>query len=297
MSLMVGVISYMPSNKELHRRRIEAAHKQLKWLHSLYPTDMIYVVSQNYDAEDFILRDFITYISYEQGIGAARARNRILELFYTSDYDFLLLCDDDTVAYPYYQYEDFMRDIRDNPAKFQGIDAVSAVEPEYHGFKESNYKDVAVRNFYKFTPREINSGSATSFIRNIVKYYHSEPLYFSDIDANKQEGREDINFLCSWLASGYTWYQMNTWIRKSLCFNHSSIFGTDIKSRDTKLQVCLQAERVRFNIPLNKSGTINWSEYNRKYNRSKKVLYIPRIRKIDLTDKEIPKQYKKKGLI
>ena len=222
MSIMIGQISYLPNN-ELRTKRFEAARTQIEWLHKVLPNVKITSVLQNYaDAErDLIKSDNI--IGFSNPIGAGKARNLILEKFYNSDYDWLFLCDDDTILDDKYHYENFIEELSNNEKKFSGIDAVSAIEPEYHPYKKLNYEDKGNLTHFKFEPRELNSGSATSFIRNIKKFYGKE-IYFPNIDANKGEGREDIEMLFSWLKAGLTWYNMDTMIRKSLCFDKSSIF-------------------------------------------------------------------------
>ena len=293
MSIMIGQISYLPNN-ELRTKRFEAARTQIEWLHKVLPNVKITSVLQNYtDAErDLIKSDNI--IGFSNPIGAGKARNLILEKFYNSDYDWLFLCDDDTILDDKYHYENFIEELSNNEKKFSGIDAVSAIEPEYHPYKKLNYEDKGNLTHFKFEPRELNSGSATSFIRNIKKFYGKE-IYFPNIDANKGEGREDIEMLFSWLKAGLTWYNMDTMIRKSLCFDKSSIFGADTKKRDKILMKCLDSICERYaedGISRGINGQITWKNFNERYNKSQKVLYIKRDKPIEFEDNVIPKPKK-----
>ena len=293
MSIMIGQISYLPNN-ELRTKRFEAARTQIEWLHKVLPNVKITSVLQNYtDAErDLIKSDDI--ISFSKPIGAGKARNLILEKFYNSDYDWLFLCDDDTILDDKYHYENFIEELSNNEKKFSGIDAVSAIEPEYHPYKKLNYEDKGNLTHFKFEPRELNSGSATSFIRNIKKFYGKE-IYFPNIDANKGEGREDMEMLFSWLKAGLTWYNMDTMIRKSLCFDKSSIFGSDTKKRDKILMKCLDSICERYaedGISRGINGQITWKNFNERYNKSQKVLYIKRDKPIEFEDNVIPKPKK-----
>ena len=290
MSIMIGQISYLPNN-ELRTKRFEAARTQIEWLHKVLPNVKITSVLQNYtDAErDLIKSDNI--IGFSNPIGAGKARNLILEKFYNSDYDWLFLCDDDTILDDKYHYENFIEELSNNEKKFSGIDAVSAIEPEYHPYKKLNYEDKGNLTHFKFEPRELNSGSATSFIRNIKKFYGKE-IYFPNIDANKGEGREDMEMLFSWLKAGLTWYNMDTMIRKSLCFDKSSIFGSDTKKRDKILMKCLDSICERYaedGISRGINGQITWKNFNERYNKSQKVLYIKRDKPIEFEDNVIPK--------
>lgn len=293
MSIMIGQISYLPNN-ELRTKRFEAARTQIEWLHKVLPNVKITSVLQNYtDAESNLIKSD-NIIGFSNPIGAGKARNLILEKFYNSDYDWLFLCDDDTILDDKYHYENFIEELSNNEKKFSGIDAVSAIEPEYHPYKKLNYEDKGNLTHFKFEPRELNSGSATSFIRNIKKFYGKE-IYFPNIDANKGEGREDMEMLFSWLKAGLTWYNMDTMIRKSLCFDKSSIFGADTKKRDKILMKCLDSICERYaedGISRGINGQITWKNFNERYNKSQKVLYIKRDKPIEFEDNVIPKPKK-----
>ena len=293
MSIMIGQISYLPNN-ELRTKRFEAARTQIEWLHKVLPNVKILSVCQNYTQDEYDMLGSDMYLSYDTPIGAGKARNKILEKFYNSDYDWLFLCDDDTILDDKYHYENFIEELSNNEKKFSGIDAVSAIEPEYHPYKKLNYEDKGNLTYFKFEPRELNSGSATSFIRNIKKFYGKE-IYFPNIDANKGEGREDMEMLFSWLKAGLTWYNMDTMIRKSLCFDKSSIFGADTKKRDKILMKCLDSICERYaedGISRGINGQITWKNFNERYNKSQKVLYIKRDKPIEFEDNVIPKPKK-----
>ena len=293
MSIMIGQISYLPNN-ELRTKRFEAARTQIEWLHKVLPNVKILSVCQNYTQDECDMLGSDMYLSYDTPIGAGKARNKILEKFYNSDYDWLFLCDDDTILDDKYHYENFIEELSNNEKKFSGIDAVSAIEPEYHPYKKLNYEDKGNLTHFKFEPRELNSGSATSFIRNIKKFYGKE-IYFPNIDANKGEGREDMEMLFSWLKAGLTWYNMDTMIRKSLCFDKSSIFGADTKKRDKILMKCLDSICERYaedGISRGINGQITWKNFNERYNKSQKVLYIKRDKPIEFEDNVIPKPKK-----
>ena len=290
---MIGQISYLPNN-ELRTKRFEAARTQIEWLHKVLPNVKITSVLQNYTQDECDMLGSDMYLSYDTPIGAGRARNKILEKFYNSNYDWLLLCDDDTILDDKYHCENFIEELSNNEKKFSGIDAVSAIEPEYHPYKKLNYEDKGNLTHFKFEPRELNSGSATSFIRNIKKFYGKE-IYFPNIDANKGEGREDMEMLFSWLKAGLTWYNMDTMIRKSLCFDKSSIFGADTKKRDKILMKCLDSICERYaedGISRGINGQITWKNFNERYNKSQKVLYIKRDKPIEFEDNVIPKPKK-----
>lgn len=282
----------MPDN-ELRSKRYEAAQFQLNYLRKLLPNTKIIRVCQNYTSET--ITNDCTNIIHDNGIGPAMARNEILSIFYNSDYDWLLLVDDDTVWYEYYSYKDFIHEIVSNDEKFAEIDAISAVEPEYHAYKKLNYEDRNNLTHYKFIPRDLGSGSATTIFRNIKKYRHKE-LYYPDIDPATGHGLEDVEFHMAWLKAGLNWYTMQTWIRKSLCFDKSSIFSTNSDERTAVLKTCLKnlCERHRNDgLYMTEKNTVVWKEFNARYNRSQKTLYIERENKIEFDETTTPKEQKR----
>ena len=298
MSVCIGVISYLPDNSK-RTKRLQASRTQIEWLHKLFNHEKIIVIAQNYNKDDYLDDPLVEYIKYDKGIGAGNARNVILKNFYNSDYDWLFICDDDTILDNKYSYQDFVYDVVNNPDKFDGIDAISAIEPEYTAYKKNNFEDKANLTHYKFTPRELNCGSATSFMRNIKKLYGKE-VYYSNILANKQEGLEDVEFLLNWVLNGLTWYKMNTLIRKSLAFNQSTIWEDDRDERNNTLSKCLDKVCERFSkygIHRKINGNVNWADFNSLYNNTLPVLYIEREKPIEFEDNVIPKNKNKNILL
>ena len=298
MSICIGVISYLPDDSK-RTKRLQASRTQIEWLHKLFINEKIIVIAQNYNEEDYLDDPLVEYIKYDKGIGAGNARNVILKNFYNSDKDWLFICDDDTILDNKYSYQNFIYDIVNNTDKFDGIDAISAVEPEYTAYKKNNFEDKANLTHYKFTPRELNCGSATSIMRNIRKYYGKE-VYYDNILANNQEGLEDVEFLLNWVLDGLTWYKMNTLIRKSLAFNQSTIWEDDRDERNNTLSKCLDKVCERFSkygINRGINGQIIWKNFNERYNKSQKVLYIKRDKPIEFEDNVIPTNKNKNILL
>lgn len=291
--LLVGIISYLPNDTVKRTKRLKASAQQLEWLHKIYSKPQILFIAQNYTESELPLQyDNITIERYERGLGCGGARNKVLDKFYPSDYDWLLLMDDDTIIDDKYSPEIFMHDIIDNFEKFDNIDAINAVEPEYQPYKKNNFADKANLTYYKFTRRPINSGSATLLLRNPKKYFNEEP-YFSNPDANIGEGTEDVEFRLDWIHAKHTWYTMETWIRKSLAFNDSTIW---LRTPEENTQMLLAdlsniCERYKdWGLHKDARGKIVWSDFNAKYNHSEQVLYIPRSKNIEYAENVIPKE-------
>ena len=291
--LLVGIISYLPSDTTKRTKRLKASTLQLEWLHKVYNKPNVLFIAQNYAENELPIKyENIIIDRYDKGLGCGGARNKVLEKFYSSDYDWLLLMDDDTIIDDKYFPELFMHDIIDNFEKFNGIDAVNAVEPEYQPYKKNNYIDKANLTHYKFTKRPINSGSATLLLRNPRKYFNEEP-YFSNPDANIGEGTEDVEFRLDWVHAGHTWYTMETWIRKSLAFNDSTIW---LRTPEENTQMLLAdlsniCERYKdWGLYKDAKNRIVWSDFNARYNHSETVMYVPRNKEITYEENVIPKE-------
>ena len=290
-SLLVGIISYLPNDPTLRAKRTTAVRFQCDWLNNVLPLNKKLVVAQNYGTDEVLHSGNYDYI-YAEPLGAGEARNVILRRFYSSEYDWLLLLDDDTVIDDKYSPNNFIDDIQKYSHRFDEckIQAISAVQPEYHPYKKQNYDDKNNLDYYKFTPRELSSGSATSLIRNVVKL-GGQGVYYPDVNANKGEGLEDVEFLLQWLLEGYTWYDMNTWIRKSLCWNDSTIW----KSREADHNLLLHnldmvCEKYgKYGLHRDINGKVTWSEFNNHYNHSLKTIYVKRTIPIQYDDSTIPK--------
>lgn len=75
----------LPNNRDVN-------HKAMKRNHSELGLDEYFVCDQKFDKSDYV--DGFTYIAYsEEPMGWAKSRNRLLESFYNSDYDYAFWID------------------------------------------------------------------------------------------------------------------------------------------------------------------------------------------------------------
>ena len=104
---------------------------------------------------------------------------------------------------------------------------------------------------------------------------------------------EDVEFHMAWLKAGLTWYTMQTWIRKSLCFDKSTIWEHNADERVAKLKECLKSLCDRHEadgLYMTARNSVAWKDFNNRYNRSEKVRYVERAKPIEFTESEIPKE-------
>lgn len=96
-----GIISYFPDNDsayhiETRRERSRRFKELLVRLEELWPDVDILVIAQNWqDFEMPILKNKTTIYRYEQKLGILGARRELRKQFLASDYDYLIMLDDD----------------------------------------------------------------------------------------------------------------------------------------------------------------------------------------------------------
>ena len=139
MSIVFGVISYLPDNN-IRDKRLKAHYIQMEWLSRVLPNIPTVRVYQNW-REDKIpnaptANDIVK--TFNVGIGPSRARNIILEYFYASNFDWLMLCDDDSYLYDYYEPEMFLEEISETD-KFNYLGIIVPLNPRVTPFKKANY--------------------------------------------------------------------------------------------------------------------------------------------------------------
>ena len=89
----------MPDDEVDKIARKQAHLNQIKSIKAITPYVKIHIIAQNYKDEDYLDDPQIVYYKYGK-LGAMKARNTALNIFYNSNYDFCILNDDDVVAAP-----------------------------------------------------------------------------------------------------------------------------------------------------------------------------------------------------
>ena len=135
--MIIGIISYLPMDKNVRQKRLEAHHKQLQLLSQL--NCKMFIVAQNYTDEDYCKNNNIKYFKFDKGIGPSKARNILLDYFYNSDEDWMLMCDDDRYFYDYYDIFTFFNELQTNPYKFMQLDYIRSHMATKLPFKKSIY--------------------------------------------------------------------------------------------------------------------------------------------------------------
>lgn len=264
---MIGMISYLPDDTVLRQKRLQCALTTYNYLTKLFPEEIIHIVDQNYTQEDRkLFGSNIKWWCMSYGIGPAKARNFILELFYKSTDDYCILTDDDISFYDYYDADIFMRNLYYGKYNNYGIDIVVPLSPNLKPFKQRLLDAGIDRNFVLF-PSSLSDIPNFMLLKNSRKH-----LFYNDsLDLFSSDIPEDADFILRCMLSKKTCYVGWFIIKKNLALYDSVLFPNELLS-DT-----IEHRRLTANLRsyIESTYKIKMSKFSRRYN-SAKTLLIPR---------------------
>lgn len=279
--MIIGILSYLPDNEDVRRQRIKYHRKQIEqFLHLGCP---IYIVAQNYKEEDYYINSNVFYFKFEKGIGMAGARNVLLSFFFNSDEDWMMLCDDDAYYYDYYNIDVFFDELKSNPNKFNQLDLIRGKFASKVPFKKVLDENPDVMDNYVFIDEGSIGSLALCIIKNWKKYYNKE-FYFGNENPKKGEGYEDRNFCCRIKLGGIKTHVLQTFIMTTYNYTDNSTLFSTYEDR-------MKLHKMNVQSSLNAFKDTDFyvdGKMNTKY--KSKPIYIPRIKRLVLTEKEKPKQ-------
>ena len=280
--MLIGVNSYLPTDGRVRQVRKNRIKEQYEFFNSIIPDTKIYCCAQQYDKDDYI--DNVNYFKFNNGIGVSQSRNKLLEFFYNTDEDYMVMCDDDTTLYPYYDCFDLLKEMSINPNKFISLDVIGSVNPMMTGFKQEIYNNInTFIDNYVFVPIVFKS-FAFSIVKNFKKYYNKE-YYFIDIPGMS----EDYELFIRLALDNISLKSCSTFIMKTP--NEESV-STLFDSREQRRQSLVKTKEylsTKFNLTRNKKGEIDWNSIGSLRDRSYKI--IPRVNKMIVQDymKPVPR--------
>lgn len=223
--MIIGIISYLPNDVVLRSKRLDKHQKQLELFKTLNVP--IYIVAQNYKQEELSKIPGINYYCIDRGIGPANARNIMLQTFYNSNEDFMMLCDDDMVFYDYYGIRDFFNELITNPNKFiNDLDYIRGVMASKVPFKQTVYNQRLNLTHYVFEDRDTIGTTALAIVKNFKKYYNKE-IYYEDLNVSEGNGYEDKDFCCKLKINNIKTHVLDTFILKAFNYtDNSTLFNT-----------------------------------------------------------------------
>lgn len=95
MKNVIGIISYLPDDKEIRSERLKLLFSLLSDCHRIFNLPVI-IVAQNWNAE-LVRVPWATVYRYDKKLGILGARKELRRLFLESKYDNLIMLDDDSV--------------------------------------------------------------------------------------------------------------------------------------------------------------------------------------------------------
>lgn len=177
---VIYIVNYLPSDRVKRKARLDCHKRQLAdWIK--YTDIPINIISMNYNKLDYEINDRITYHD-SITLPLGKARHICFEHFFSSNYDFAIMMDDDATLYKndkkfyggdFSFFEEVSRSIED----YDDIDVIFPLNPqkqpfnhlyvkENGGYKDSHYfiRDLdlkgsmfIVRNFRKYKTHEIKT--------------------------------------------------------------------------------------------------------------------------------------------
>jgi hypothetical protein len=262
-------ISYLPDEEELRKVRKEAFEKCILDMKEITPTTRIYINAQNYKEEDYLDDPQITYLfKHEKGIGAQAARNELFKWFYDSNYEWMIISDDDSFLAPTESTKLFFKELAEDPDKFKSV-PLDICYSRNMQFEPWMLKDIDRAEYrsenWDFEYRG-SSWLCWTLIRNFKKAYGNEEYQDETIDPTKTMGYDDTDFSFTLASKGYKSWRLPT--LQLLPFNagenHSSIFNNVINPMYRIRNMSIT--RSKF-LSRTKEGFLDWEGFRLKNNQ------------------------------
>ena len=269
------IISYYPDEEAVRAKRKAALVKVIENMKEITPNTFIYINAQNYKEEDYLDDPAVIYLfKHEEGVGPMRARNEMLEWFYESNYEYMILSDDDAFLAPTGSAKDFFKELRNNVEKFTKI-PMDVCYSRNMQYKPANRKDID-RCEIRGKKWELNFCAncwlCWVVIRNFKKAYGDVQLMDEEVKPWENKGYDDTDFSFQ-LASKYKSWQND--LLQLMPFNagekNSAIYNkvTNPMYRIYNMDIT----RTKWMGPKMPDGHYNYDEFRRKRHQAKRVMF------------------------
>lgn len=226
-NFMVGCISHLPDSLTRCDERCAIHAQQLRWLEGLTAKFPFYQVEGCWEEKANTLCKTTLEVNHIQ-VGAnppGKNRNVLLDIFYDSDYDWLVCLDDDRRYYPMYNADSIFNDLS-SPA-FTRLAKTGylmlSTDPMLAPFKKVNYAWEHHETHWYITKGNPNGFMQMCFIPNLVKYGY-RPIYFNgETTCTLNQAPEDVQFQLDWLIA-----------KHPLVINHNLIMDEISQSNGNK---------------------------------------------------------------
>lgn len=115
---VIGIVSYFPNNN--YRARQERLLRLLGQLKAYWPFLPIIIIAQNWRDNNFLPKDLdITVYNYNSPLGILKARQELREKFLATDYEQIIMFDDDAIISTNYESaQKFLEECDKHPMGF-----------------------------------------------------------------------------------------------------------------------------------------------------------------------------------
>lgn len=294
---MLGVISYLPNEPALRATRIAMIKRALENNRKLFRhEDIKVVVAQNFTPEELKMYEGFEIIEAE-ALGAAKARNIILDKFEASEEPFLWLMDDDIMFYDYYGFSKLIKEFKHNEA-LRKVDVITFFDPRMSGFRPI-LDNLDVKNYLYFLSQgSMNTSTGAFLIRNSRQAGKKSIRFIENYQELKI--REDIAFLLDNIKAGKI---MNTCPEIIYKWDNSDK-GTIEKNKSSQKWIFeLEANALErglakmYGLTFNeRTRNLEFDRYRYRLRRQSKEFKVERIYKLDDEDIKFarPRRYGKK---
>ncbi|MEM4261285.1 MAG: hypothetical protein QXG00_08630 [Candidatus Woesearchaeota archaeon] len=205
--MIIGVNSYINSDLRKQQHLI-----QLEWLKNLSSIVFLIYRDDYLTDYDYNSKFIVKTRNYNNAkCDPSDGRNIILEYFYSSNHDWLLLLDDDVIidnSKSYIKFEEFEKNLSDGMPEFFTFNQPNL--PGIGGWKNLNYITDKCYWFKSISPSSVR-GSSGIIIRNYYKKYKLKLWFDRDLPC-----AEDIDFGCNYINT----FKRKIYIFKNITINH-----------------------------------------------------------------------------
>lgn len=271
------IISYLPDDEKIRKRRKKVNHEQIhQWLDNIGISKIV-VFAQNYNQSDFYDDSRVEYIVSNSDVilRPGPARNKLLEVAYSSDDDFFVLADDDALVYggepKYLLGYDIIRQLRAQyPEEFINIDLIRFHDPSRRPFLEFSVKNENILQEYLYFEYDAYQPGTLYICRNFGKCGTTKHFF---PDCHDENGSiipgEDVMWSLS-IAND----QGGTYCLRNAFLDHKALKASTWlnKNESRKLDENIKRQYAEeFSIPMNKSR-FDWKTFREKRMRSQLIL-------------------------
>lgn len=155
----IGIVSYLPDDKEIREVRTTKLFNLIRKCQEIFYNVPFIIIAQNYHTES---KDILkvaphsTIVSCQDKLGITGARKYLRNVFLNSEYDYLIMLDDDcTLSGDYNSGKLYLQQIEEHPGRFYEFNRtllkLFAISKEI--FSKEDYEDVSPEKAEGFEDR------------------------------------------------------------------------------------------------------------------------------------------------